>query len=245
LDAVVVEPVVAGEDGDVGPQWGFVHADAAVGLAAVAEILLHYLPSRQRVNGFLGGGTRGVAGLVLVHQLGDDAIECLLGVNCVSVLSARWHAQHIQQFADPERTSHRSSTSSHTPESWACADKDWTIWAHDGHASTRPTIEAGKGTDVHEHLRHHALHVIRLMLKRLWSIRISGEEVAGIGGCDCEGVAGTASRMYRRSRATRLLTLLGRIRMNALFLLRLALLLTMSIRLPLLPLLRSLCTPTK
>lgn len=99
LDAVVVEPVLARELGDLRAQRHGIHADRALGLALTPQHLLVDLLLGQRVDGRLGRRRRRRPVHVLIDQLRDHPVQLLLRVHRVAVpVEVQKRRQHRQRI---------------------------------------------------------------------------------------------------------------------------------------------------
>jgi hypothetical protein len=175
--------MMAREFSNVLAEWDLVHADAALGLAALALVGGRDRSLREGFDGCFGGRTRCVAGLVLFHELRYDAVESFLRVDCVAC-HAGW-TEHVEQLGEG---------AGHTRHAWTTCDDEWAVWAGSegavvvegvrhvvwvsGHAHTPATHgPAGCDTDVHHHLVEHLFDVVGLVLEWLGSIGVPREEV--------------------------------------------------------------------
>ena len=166
-DAVGVKPVAAWEDRDGRAERGLVHAYATFGFAAFTEIFIRDLFGGERGNGLFGSGTRCVAGLVLFHQLRDDAVKRFLAVDSIA-MDGTW--AHPKQLKDvTERHGARFSTRHHEDRRAAKAT-----------TCAEAALMRRHSADIREHLRDELFDGGGMLLKRLWAVRIAGIET-GIG----------------------------------------------------------------
>lgn len=149
----MVEPVGAGEDGDGVAEGHGVHANAAVCCAVIAGVGLGDGAFGEGFYGVFGGWAGRVAGLVLFHELADDAVQRFLAVDCVAVDAAGW-TEVVEQLEE------------------GC----WEDWCAAGTAAgvvVVVSMERREGADVVEHLLHEFVHVLWLGVEGLWSVGIS------------------------------------------------------------------------
>lgn len=95
----MVEPMAARKLGHGATNRGLVHADRAVRSTTLANILLRDLSLWERLDCFFGSRSWCISSLMLFHQLGDDPIESLLAIDCISMNATWWHAEQLKEVA--------------------------------------------------------------------------------------------------------------------------------------------------
>ena len=89
-DALLVEPVVAWQVGDIVTDLHVVHAHAAFCFSVRSHHRLVDFLLGQGGDGGFGGGAGGGGAAALFHELVHDPVECFLAVDCVAVDGVGW-----------------------------------------------------------------------------------------------------------------------------------------------------------
>jgi hypothetical protein len=82
---LVVEPVGAGKHCNLLPYLDLIHTYRAFGFSIGAEVLDSNLALRQRIDSLGRGWSRRISRGVLFHELWDNSVQRLLGINNVSM----------------------------------------------------------------------------------------------------------------------------------------------------------------
>lgn len=99
-DAWVVKPVFTREHRNLLFWRDFVHAYTTVSLSVIPKHIRCDLFPWEGLDVGGGGGTWGVVGGGLFHELGDDAVHCFLGGDEVAVLAAAHGGEEAHEGVD-------------------------------------------------------------------------------------------------------------------------------------------------
>lgn len=185
LDAVEMKPMMARQFGDLGAELSLVHANTAVCLATIAEVLLRDGSLGQCFYRLFGSWWGRIASLMLLHQLRHDAIKALLRVDMVAhhAPSGQAQTEHLENVAKAQWCSRYAVS--------AFCRLSSRTWRHakDEGATMMMTgpMTCWHCANVHEHLSHHSINMFRLVCEELWLIRISWAEVGAGRRSDCVG----------------------------------------------------------
>lgn len=114
-----MEPVLTGQDGNFGTNEHFVYANCALGLPTVTHHLPVQLLLFQALNRTFGSWRGGVGLGVGLHQLANNPVEGLLGVDSIamnSVGTCKYRTKQEREQIVDVTLKRRSSSNSVTTE---------------------------------------------------------------------------------------------------------------------------------